>query len=447
MKTFIFLLIFLNIINISFLSVSLWNLKSSSVSLVTPLNPSINVTIYNETSNKMKVTLIKNLKKESGRITTKNYISVLGKEFVETKWEDIDSIYYINNKYYICPKGKNYLNEYLNNQFTEIKPVQNYENEHANWDLKCFFQSERNYFFQIFLNSVDKYYYGWYTKNQNPSWTYIIYNNNGEENKRILDFLWSLNSIKKEQVYSNNMAALTTSSSQIYFYFFDTIMSEHTSYNNLLQSQLLDDKLEEYTNAYFNNNTKKFYWMTYNSIDNYRGGYSVDTIDVDNPKNNINIKSYTTSPFDNFFSNGKLNKMEMIRDSKFAYYEIQDNEYSYRGIVDIELNQVIFNTNDYIKTFEPLGNRSMLVVTDDYSAYQLCAIKINNKCVENCPENTKLIIDAEKGNYCKCDGYIQIPDYICVKSCDVSIYGLNDNKECGFCQDLYENKHCICVEM
>ena len=235
------------------------------------------------------------------------------------------------------------------------------------------------------------------------------------------------------------MAALTFANSQIYFNFFGTILSEYTSYNQLIQNQLLDDKLE-YTNAYFNNNTKKFYWMTYNSIDYYRGGYSVDTIDVDNPKNNINIKGYTTSPFDNFFINAKLNKMEMIRDSKYAYYEIQENENSYRGIVDIELNQVIFNTNDYLKTFQPLGNSSMLVVTDDNSAYQLCAIKVNNKCIENCPENTKLIIDTELGNYCKCDGYMQIPDNICIKSCDVSIYGLTDNKECGFCKDLYTDK-------
>ena len=442
MKIFI-LLIFLKLINISFLSIPLWDLKSSSISLVSTLSPSINITIYNESSNNMKVTLIKNIKKESDHIIIKNYISVLGKEFIETIWEDIDSIYYINNKYYICPKGKNFLNEYINNRFEEIRPVSNYDNEHNNWDLKCFFQSERNWFFQIFLNSIDKHYYGYYF-NKPYSWHYIIYNKNNqqEERKSLLDFLWTIKSIKKYDAYSNNMVALIIVNSNIYLYNFNTVMSEDTSYNENSYNQLISEKFE-YTNAYFNNNTKKFYWMTYNSIKDYKGGYSTDTIDVDNPKSNINIINYTTSPFDGIFNNAKINKMEMIRDSKYAYYEIQDNENSnniYRGIVDIELNKVIFNTNENIKTFQPLGNYSMLVITDDNSAYQLCAIKANNKCIESCPVNTKLIIDNENGNYCKCDGYIHIPDYICDKSCDVSIYGLNENKECGFCKYLYTDK-------
>jgi proprotein convertase subtilisin/kexin type 5 len=137
--------------------------------------------------------------------------------------------------------------------------------------------------------------------------------------------------------------------------------------------------------------------------------------------------------------------MKMIRNSRFVYYVIEHKEtqgLKYRGIVDIELNQIIFNTNEDIREFKPLGNNSMLAITSD-SAYQICPIKENNKCVDRCSNNKTLIIDYEKGNYCSdnqiCEHYKLIPDNTCIESCDDNIYASNENKECGYCINLFKD--------
>ena len=50
----------------------------------------------------------------------------------------------------------------------------------------------------------------------------------------------------------------------------------------------------------------------------------------------------------------------------------------------------------------------MLAITES-TAYEICAIKENNKCVERCSSG-KLILDTEKGNYYsdsqKCENYL-----------------------------------------
>ena len=71
-------------------------------------------------------------------------------------------------------------------------------------------------------------------------------------------------------------------------------------------------------------------------------------------------------------------------------------------------------------------------------------IKKNGKCIEECEEDEKLIINP-KGNYCgkeeKCPVYILYPEEICIDHCDENIYILDKYKrKCGLCKDFYPNE-------
>lgn len=91
----------------------------------------------------------------------------------------------------------------------------------------------------------------------------------------------------------------------------------------------------------------------------------------------------------------------MIRNTRFVYYEIENDENEnekYYGLIDIKLNQIIFNTNKTLKTFKPLNSNSMLAIIEK-NAYQICAIKEGDKCVNNCFSG-KLFLDPINGNHC-----------------------------------------------
>lgn len=67
------------------------------------------------------------------------------------EWEDIDSIYKFNERYFICPKGRNYLNVYSKNYDEIIPELIPYEIQ--DWELKCNYHSYNKMLFFTFLNS------------------------------------------------------------------------------------------------------------------------------------------------------------------------------------------------------------------------------------------------------------------------------------------------------
>ena len=68
-----------------------------------------------------------------------------------------------------------------------------------------------------------------------------------------------------------------------------------------------------------------------------------------------------------------------------------------------------------------------------------------NKCADECREGKKLILDTEKSNYCGIEEesgekFILKSDNIYIKSCNQSIYIIQNNKDWILCKDLNENK-------
>jgi len=122
--------------------------------------------------------------------------------------------------------------------------------------------------------------------------------------------------------------------------------------------------------------------MSSNGTDEFRSGYSKEPLDIKyGDINNVEIIKNEDSSF-YFLNKVTIKKMKMIRNTKFIYYEIYYNETKdeiYNGIIDIELNKIIFNTNETLKNLTPITNHSMYAYTmNQFMKYvQLKIIIIN----------------------------------------------------------------------
>ena len=440
MKAFIVLFILVELINLSFTLVPLWNLEKSSIDLLDSDN-SKEYIVYSNTVSNFHVELKKEIKKDDSGISDQNYISVFQNGFEPTDWEDIESIYHLDIGSFVCPKGKNFINQYSDNKFTEIIP-ENFNKDNNDWELLCYNQPDKKWIFQGFLNSKEKtFFYGkqfstYY--NNKYEWKYL------EIEDGIFDFLWTVNPMSDDR--NHNMFTLILQGSEIYLRNI-IITIDNKSSNNIFQNP--QDKLplehkSEYTHAYFSHSSNTFYWISSNSVSDFKSGYSTEKVDISSSNVNIGIKKNEESPFKFFLKDIQIINLNMIRNTRFAYYEVKSNQNEiFRGIIDIELNQIIFNTNETLTAFKPFKNYTMLAFTQT-KAYQICPIKENGKCVERC-SSKEIILDTEKGNYCgdktsqKCDHYKLIPDNICIKDCNESVYTKSDSNECGLCKDLNTN--------
>lgn len=435
MKGILFLVILLELLSFTFSFIPIWNIEKS----FNKLTQNTPITIY-ENSNEPSVKLYKIIETEGSGVTDKNYINFENLSEQTTTWEDIETVFYDGEKnYYICPKGRNYLNKYVDNRFEELIP-DNFNNngitEEDNWELTCYLRWNLKYLvFQGFLNQkkITNFYHT-YCASINWEGLYIY--------GSFFDYNWS------KDVGTNNeylMNALHYKNEELYLEKIKIIIdviNNKISYNSIKAEKL--DTYRDFTHAYFNSKKNKFYWISVSKNNDYSSGYSTGEVSIDSDLDQVNIEKFTDSPL-NFLKNIQISKMDMIRNTRFVYYEVISNEDNkkYYGIIDITLNKVIFNTDSELDKFKPLKDNSMLAIIGD-SAYQICAIKDSSgNCISECPSEQELILDTEKGNYCgsstQCDNYKLLPENICIETCNTSIYTTNENKECGLCQTLYQN--------
>ena len=446
MKILLFLFFFFELIKLSFSLIPIWNLETSTNNLDIPKE----IKIF-EKNEDCPVLLTKNIEKENNEIKDKNYIITLNEVGykAETLWEDIEKSFHMNNiGDFVCPKGSEFLYQYSMYDYHKIaeddfKTTHNI-NDEDKWELICFKIGEKNIIFQGFLNQDKiKIIYG------------SIYNyNNKNFYFKTLDIKGALYDILPTEKSSSDgvnsqykMYSLILAGSKLFLRVAEiTINGDNLNYNVGGSKELFIKS--DYLNAYFDHDTKIFYFITVDkNNENYKSGYSLEPLNQDKiDPNIINIHINDSSPLQ-FINNITINYINMIRNTQYAYYEIESEEDKtiYHGIIDIKSNKVIFNTDEELKTFKPLRNLeiySMLAITEN-SAYQICLVR-NEKgeCINSCPENN-LILDTEKGNYCGdeqiCDTYLLKPDDICIKSCNTSIY-ISNETNCGLCNAFYTDK-------
>ena len=100
MGKYIFLFIFLILLQTNFSVVPLWNFKNTAIDLLELSNPYI-YTITDRSMNDMRIKLEKIISKEDNMITHKNILYIDEEKVGKVDWEDIDSFYNINNIKYI----------------------------------------------------------------------------------------------------------------------------------------------------------------------------------------------------------------------------------------------------------------------------------------------------------------------------------------------------------
>ena len=134
-----------------------------------------------------------------------------------------------------------------------------------------------------------------------------------------------------------------------------------------------------------------------------------------------------------------------MKNTRLIYYEIslkKDNNVNFKGVIDIEINQIILNTNENFKKLEPLTNYSIFAIKES-NAYEIYFIDYNKKYDVRCPSNTIFVLNNKEWNHCEstCRTYILETNGIFIDYCNNTIYSsINENnpKICGFYKDLNE---------
>ena len=405
--------------------IEVWNFKNASDNLLNQENDyKHSFEIYSHSDTEFDVSLRKNISKNDDKIIDINILEV--KEKINSikysfnvEFEDINNIFYYGNILHICPKGKYhplYFNENAKNLTNHI--MYNFPEKANDWDLKCNLYNDL--FIAIYPNNNFIYSYNSYLKGWNKINFYFA----------LEDIMWK-NIKSKENLYqvpgltivnSNNMDI-----SNLYF------INDYSIGFEAEKNQLLKYN-KSFTKLYFGQENN-FYFLTYenNHIDSgyYNKSIEIQIENIEEIPRNLKFNSFS---FDN---NVKIESIDIVKGTRYAYYKIDNNNKKYYGIFDILTNKILFNTDEAITKFISYSKLSMLAITKD-SAYEICVLSIDGKCVEKC-DNDQIILNPEGKNYCECPVFYFKPSYKCLDNCDTNFY-TQEEKYCGLCKDLGGDK-------
>ena len=425
MKRILSFILLVELFILIFSQVPVWNLSNSAINLLLDNSTPFKYTIYKNDT--MNFILTKEIKKTNEDITQQNYVEFNGNIF-NTTWEGIHQIYKIGENIYVCPTGKDHLSKYNGNQFEKFyEPKISIEHD---WDFTCnYLEKEKNILFISYLHSGDANIYGykvskgeWFENKMNEGYLDIIWSNDLIEDNSKIE-LFSL--LLKENFIVVGKVGVTIRNPD------DPVTSNMSGDKNI-------DTILNISNANFDEE-RNFYWITYNETHFYSGYSEAPLKDI----SSIQIKKNDYSPFE-YFGNVKINYVKLIRNTKYAFYEINVNNKTYHGIIDVKLNKILFNSDENIKDFKPYSKNSLLVVTDK-SAYKLCAFALNENrddCIDQCPEDQSLILDPVNNNHCgkenKCEKYLFKPMDYCIDECNRTFYVIQNETICGLCKYINE---------
>ena len=402
--------------------IPLWNFTSSTIDLLSTEN-SYTYTIYTKTLDSINIKLQKTISKSENSITEQNSIFIGSYENI-VEWDDIESSYIYNGNIYICPRGKFHVYKFNTNLFELKPPSFSYSGD---WDLKCYNQAELGILFVAYTNNYNKFCGYYYNREEWNEDTTIL---NG-----LYDFKWTTTTTEQ---YTYPMISLVLDGNYINLRAMK-FKIEGTNINRPDAGSKGISNILSYSKAYFNKNNYNFYYITYDDFNFYSGYNNINDIFDYTSVESISVSKNNESPLD-FDYNFTIKQINFLNNTQYVFYEIYNNEKNktYHGIIDIILNKVIFNTDENIISFKPLTSNSMLAITNN-SAYQICLIADNKKCIESC-QTDNLFIDSQGPNFCgkNCSNYILVPNEICINECDDNFFYSNDSYHCGFC--IYTNQ-------
>ena len=425
-----------------------WNFSNQAIDLLDSGNEHY-YNIYQKNYDSLTVTLWKKIFKENGVLSNKTYVAV-GEVNKEVDFEDIESHYpnKLGVNVVVCPRGKFHPYNFDSNSY--ITPDDSFEDK-GDWDLSCYYHKS-NHFLIFYLNNAN---FNFYSQCSICSTSGIkkFYFGNVIYDYQILEN-WDAGSSENYQFKSPSL--LKDGKLKL----FGTSIIMKTGDHNCNRENPAGSKqaseVKKYMQAYFAQDDNQFFrFFTYNNVTDFTSGYYNAYINTGSYNSN-DLKITTThdntdSPL-SFLDDVEIKEMKFIRGTKYVYYKIynKDKNNHYYGLIDIELNQVLYNFDEEITTFIPYITKDdrgkygeMLAITPT-SAYKICIVKpeSGNICNNFC---TNFKRDPE-GNICsdECsNGKIQLmPEDICIEksSCNLTIYILNNDETiCGLCSYFNPN--------
>ena len=417
------LIIFLSIISFCFSDIPNWDLNTSGKDLLSSSSKYEYISYSRIFSDNKELKMIKRFTKLNNNITCSNIVSFNNSE-KEVPFDNIRSSHYVFNTYIICPYGKYHPYDFNTGQFL----IPSGAEADDDWDLKCEWHPNSLYFFVFYSRKrVYKFFFSYYNE---MSWDNIDFP--GE----FYDYEINKKNIEGKDLNYRMIYYLTMENQLLLINSYLDLKSKKKT-NTLFNSYILQDINLPNTKGFIKDNTYNFYFITYNDIHTFYSGYTNTTVDDNYIIKNNSLKFNSTSPFAQYeFSDEvEIKEINFTQKNKFIYYKLKNknNDIYYHGIIDIELNQIIFNTNETINTFIPYSNMAMLAITPN-TVYRICAYNDGDNCTDYCPEG--YIIDTSGnicGPSCKANQYIFIPSGVCIDNCNTSIYIIQGQK-CGLCK-------------
>ena len=424
---FIFFYLFLQVLAV----IPEWNLSSAGKDLLgssSEYTYTINHRYLFNHNMELKKTITKS---DTGEITSKNYVTLDGTT-KEVKFEQVESYYYLyNSKYIICPQGS--FHPYDFTEGVELKPDENFSGE--NWDLKCYLHENAKYLLVFYLmNGSNKNAYL-----TNSDSKILWYDGITIKDRELFDYL--LKSNGANNIYQMMSILKNENNLELRYITLTLQQGDNNQYATIKDNYQTIISAGAYTQAYFKNNSetdKYFYYFTYNDISDFKTGYSTNPINTENDYSTFYVGiTKNVAPHLEFFNEMKIEKMNFLLYNKFLYYKMIDQKdgKTYYGIFDIELNKIIFNTNEEITTFIPYSDSAMLAITKS-TAYKICAYNDNNDCTYECASSSYLLnVDGNTcDSSCPTGKYLFSPSGVCINECDPNIYVLTGTT-CQLCKD------------
>lgn len=374
------------------------------------------------------------IKNDSG-FSLKNIVTLDGTTN-EVPFDQVESFYKLfeptETKYVICPKGSYHPYDFTKKKF--MTTDSNFKGE--KWDLKCYL---------VVLNDATDFFLVFYLMNDGNTNIYLT-----SAYKELWHSRASLNDAEiydykinnKDHKNDNKMMALLKKSGEaiLKLIYANVHMSDGSGNQRVdvnYDISLSVTEMKQYTRGNFKSSDNIFYFYTYNDINDFKSGYTTQSTSDYSSFNNVVIKN-NTSPHLEFLDDMIINDMNFMLNPRFAYYNMtnQKTGQNYYGIIDLELNKIIFNTNEQLDKFIPYNSESMLAFSKT-KAYQICEYKNNDGCIETCTDGYLLNIDGNTcGTTCPTGKLKFEPSGVCISQCDETLY-YKSGTTCGLCKDLF----------
>ena len=385
--------------------------------------------IFKEKNEKIEVNLIGKITKEGNKIKSKNYLVINNKEEINVQFEDIGSVHILNDKIIICPRGKYHPVEYYNGDLKEIIPLKFIEN--GNWDLKCKFDEN------------DKLKLFYLMNGKNSIYTYINYEFILDKNI-FFEELYDFKKVDENNDISESILFACLDNGIIKIF---QLYSELNNFKSVVNSK-------SFSQANFDNDENKFYFITYNNASDFISGYAnLDKID---DLSLVNIIINDISPF-KLESNFEIQEINFMNNKRYIYYKIYDRNienFSF-GVFDIILNKIIFNLDEN-NIIVKQNLRDSITIINSNSAYKLsfkdAKFEFNNNytlydladsCYELCDTCSRASVNPNNQRCLTCKSGFILVGVNCTCPKGKQLVGI----ECKTCQNVcytYQLNSCKC---